>query len=114
MGETAENAVVREVKEELGVLAKIVRPLWLHQGFFTEDVDRLHYHEICLYFLMDISETDLLERGERFARHEREHIHDFVWLPFEKLADEYFYSAFLKTNIFHLPDHLTIQSEYEG
>ena len=39
MGETAEHAVVREVEEELNIKAKIVRPLWLNQGFFTEDVD---------------------------------------------------------------------------
>ena len=46
MGETAEDAVVREMEEELEIQAKIVRPLWLNQGFFTEDVDRLNYHEI--------------------------------------------------------------------
>ena len=61
MGETAEQAVVREVQEELGVTPKITRPLWLNQAFFTEDVDNLHYHELCIYFLVDISETTLLE-----------------------------------------------------
>ena len=66
IGETAESAVIREVKEELGVTPKIVRPLWLNQAFFTEDVDNLHYHELCIYFLMDISNTDLLNRGEKF------------------------------------------------
>ena len=34
-------------KEELKIKARIVRPLWLNQGFFKEDVDGLHYHEIC-------------------------------------------------------------------
>ena len=54
MGETAENAIIREVQEELGVTLRIIRPLWLNQAFFTEDVDNLHYHELCIYFLMDI------------------------------------------------------------
>ncbi|MBQ8523994.1 MAG: NUDIX domain-containing protein [Clostridia bacterium] len=49
MGETAENAVIRELQEELGVTAKIARPLWLNQAFFTEDVDNLRYHELCIY-----------------------------------------------------------------
>lgn len=39
MGETAEQAVMREVREELGVAVEIQRPLWLNQAFFTEDVD---------------------------------------------------------------------------
>ena len=43
LGETAEYAVIREVQEELGVTPKIVRPLWLNQAFFTEDVDNLYY-----------------------------------------------------------------------
>ena len=64
MGETAEAAVVREVQEELEITPEIIRPLWLNQAFFTEDVDGLHYHELCLYFLMDISHTDLLSKGE--------------------------------------------------
>lgn len=113
LGETAEQAVVREVEEELNVTAKILRPLWLNQAFFTEDVDHLHYHELCVYFLMDISETDLLQKGERFTLHERHHVHDFEWLPFMRLATEYFYPVFLKKSIFELPDYLEIRTEYE-
>ena len=50
LGETAEQAVVREVREELEITAKIIRPVWLNQAFFTEDVDNLRYHELCIYF----------------------------------------------------------------
>ena len=113
MGETAEQAVIREVREELNITAQIIRPLWLNQGFFTEDIDKLNYHEICLYFLMDISETNLLEKGDRFTLYENSHVHDFEWLKFAVLKDEYFYPAFLKNEIFNLPDHLTLRSEYE-
>ena len=113
MGETAEHAVVREVEEELNIRARIIRPLWLNQGFFTEDVDRLRYHEICLYFLMDVSGTDLLEKGERFTLYEGPHTHKFEWLEFQRLQGEYFYPLFLKTEIFRLPDHLTLRAEHE-
>lgn len=34
MEETAEQAMIREVLEELGVSLKISRPLWLNQSFF--------------------------------------------------------------------------------
>ena len=113
ISETAENAVIREVQEELGVTPKIVRPLWLNQAFFTEDVDNLNYHELCIYFLMDITDTDLLTRGKQFTSNEGHRIHTFEWLEFERLKDEYFYPLFLKKDIFNLPNVFTIRTEIE-
>ena len=113
LGETAENAVIREVREELGITAKIIRPLWLNQAFFTEDVDNLHYHELCIYFLMDIADTDLLSRGKIFTTKEGKRTHTFEWLEFDRLKDEYFYPTFLKKDIFNLPDKFTILTELE-
>lgn len=113
LGETAEEAVQRELKEELGISVKIQRPLWLNQAFFTEDVDHLHYHELCVYFLMDSSEHSLLQRGEEFSMQEGERVLKFRWLPLESLETEYFYPLFLKKEIFHLPDHFTIRTEWE-
>ena len=113
LGETAEDAVLRELREELGISAAIRRPLWLNQGFFTEEVDQLRYHELCLYFLIDFAGTDLLARGRSFRRDEGVHSHQFTWLPFESLADAYFYPIFLKKEIFHLPEQLTLRTEVE-
>ena len=113
LGETAEEAVLREVREELRITAKIDRPLWLNQGFFKEDVDGLQYHEICIYFLMDIADTDLLSKGEKFFLPEGNHRHTFEWLQWERLEDEYFYPVFIKKEIFHLPEVFTIRAEYE-
>ena len=113
LGETAEDAVLRELREELGIAAAIRRPLWLNQGFFTEDVDQLRYHELCLYFLMDFTGTDLLARGQSFRRDEGVHSHQFTWLPFESLSDAYFYPIFLKKEIFHLPEAFALRTEVE-
>ncbi|MCI5961392.1 MAG: NUDIX domain-containing protein [Ruminococcus sp.] len=113
MGETAEQAVIREVREELHVTLKITRPLWLNQAFFTEDVDGVRYHELCIYFLMDITDTDLQENGNSFILTEGKHIHTFGWLEFDRLKDEYFYPIFLKKEIFNLPDEFTIRTEPE-
>ena len=113
MGETAEQAVLREVYEELSIKVSIDRPLWLNQAFFTEDVDNLNYHEICIYFLMDVSNTDLLSKGEKFTMKEGNYTHNFEWLDFEKLKDKYFYPIFLKKEIFNLPHEFTIRIENE-
>ena len=113
MSETAESAVVREIKEELGVTAKVIRPLWLNQAFFNEDVDKVDYHELCLYFLMDVTETDLLSRGEKFTLTEGNKTLTFEWLAFERLKDEYFYPLFLKEEIFNLPSEFPLRTELQ-
>ena len=111
--ETMEAAVVREVWEELGVQARIQRPLWLNQGFFVEDVSKEKYHELCLYCLMNISDTDLCTRGEQFSRCEGSRTHRFQWLPIAELEDKYLYPVFIKKKIWDLPDQLTLQAEFE-
>ncbi len=113
MGETAENALIREIQEELNITPKIVRPLWLSQAFFTEEVDHLKYHELCLYYLLDVSDTQLLSRGKTFALPEGKHTHRFEWLEFGQIKNEYFYPLFLKEKIFDLPKSLTLLTTYE-
>ncbi len=107
--ERAEDALVREVREELGVEAKIVRPLWLNQAFFTEDVKKEKFHELCLYFLTEAGGLP----EESFTRREGKHTHVFEWLPFERLKDEYLYPVFIKEAVFDLPESLKLQTEYE-
>ena len=51
--------------------------------------------------------------AEAFRGPEHRHVHDFEWLPFERLKDEYFYPLFLKTEICHLPEQLTLRTDRE-
>jgi ADP-ribose pyrophosphatase YjhB (NUDIX family) len=113
IGETAESAILREIQEELSITPNIIRPLWLNQAFFIEDVNNLRYHELCVYFLIDISNTDLLAKGERFITDEGRYTHTFEWLEFNRLKEEYFYPLFLKEDIFNLPDTFTIRTEVQ-
>lgn len=114
MGETAENAIIREIKEELDITPTIVRPLWLHQSFFKEEIDHLNYHELCIYFLLDISNTNILINGDKFTRIEHEHKHVFELVEFSRLKNEYFYPLFLKEKIYDLPQSLTLLTTYES
>ena len=111
--ETAEDALKRELFEELGVPCNILRPLWLNQGFFTEDVTQQRFHELCIYYLVDISQTDLPSRGNSFIRHEGAKRHLYQWMPLSQLKDEYLYPLFIKEKIHELPQSFTILTEYE-
>lgn len=111
--ETAQAAMERELYEELGIHGKIVRPLWLNQGFFTEDVTKQRFHELCIYFLIDVSETDIPSRGKSFVRYEGERRYLYEWLPLSRLKDEYLYPLFVKEKIHDLPQNLTLLAEYE-
>ena len=113
IGETAEYAVLRECEEELEAKPEIIRPLWFNQAFFTEDVSKIRFHELCLYFLMDISKTDILSRGDKFVLSENGMEHRFEWLSFEELENEYFYPTFLKKDIYNLPENFEIRTEIE-
>lgn len=113
LNETAENAIMREIREELEIDAEIVRPLWLSQAYFKEDVTHEQFHELCLYFLVDVSRTDLMKRGCKFTLHEGHHTHTFEWLPFEQLKNKYLYPLFIKEKIYNLPEELTLITNIE-
>ena len=109
--EKAEDAILRELKEELDITAKIIRPLWVNQAFFVEEVSKDKFHEICFYFLIDISKCGLLENGEKFVRKEGKHTLTFEWLKFGELSGKYLYPEFIKKEIFNLPEVLTLNTE---
>lgn len=106
--ETAENAVLREIKEEIGVDAEIIRPLWVCQNFFTEFVTNDKYHEICFYFLVNISETDILQRGNKFTVIEGKHTLKFEWLKIDEIDSRYLVPEFLKRELKSLPENFKI------
>lgn len=76
-------------------------------------MDELQYHEICIYFLIDIEESSILQMGNKFTLQEGNHTHDFEWLEFDSLKDLYFYPLFLKNEIFNIPEILTLRTEIE-
>ena len=109
--ERAEDAILREMREELGVSAEIIRPLWVNQAFFVEEVLQEKFHEICLYFLLDTAKSDLLEREDKFLRSEGKHTLTFEWIKFDDLKEKYLYPEFIKKEIFNLPENLSLTTE---
>ena len=104
MREKAEDALTRELKEELGVTVAPERAVWIAQSFFTPTGKKQRYHELCTYFTVDASGTDLITRGYRFDSPNEPSVH-FAWFPFEELPYIDLRPAFLKTEVQNLPEH---------
>ena len=66
LGETAEDAVLREVQEETGVRYEIDRLAIIHENFFRDKRDNgdtvMDCHEIAFYFLMKPRGTKQLNK----------------------------------------------------
>ncbi len=112
LNESADSAIKRELKEELGIDAKIIRPLWFVQSFFIEDECREKFHELCVYFLVDVSDTDLINHESFEGPVTRTH-EVFRWLDIDTIKDRYLYPLFIKEKINSLPESFEMLTEYE-
>ncbi|MEW6209601.1 MAG: NUDIX hydrolase [Acidobacteriota bacterium] len=104
-GETAEQTLKREMREELGVEIEVVRLLWVVENFFIY-ADK-QYHEIALYFLMRLPAACkyLLESGPFRGEDEGVEL-IFEWFPrqAEALSSLPLLPSFLQTSVQELPE----------
>lgn len=96
IGETAEEAVQREVFEETGIHYEIKHLAIIHENFFIESTGKykgLDSHEIAFYFLMKSRETQKL-MSNIFTQGVKENMH---WIPIEDLDKVVAYPVFMKS-----------------
>lgn len=106
-GETAEAAIERELAEELGEKPCIVRPLYVHQNFFTMQGQR--YHEICFFFSAEVSQK--IRDAQNIKN--LSGTSTFAWVSLDELPHTSFYPEFLKRSASSLPNRLTMITEYK-
>ena len=95
MGETAEDAVLREVYEETGVHYEIDRLAIIHENFFNQhsgSLKGLSCHEICFYFLMKPRGTQELNSNS-FTQGVKEQMY---WIPIKDLENYNAFPTFLR------------------
>lgn len=95
MGETAEQAVLREVLEETGVEYEIDHLAVIHENFFDENKGTLKgmdCHEISLYFLMKPRGSKNLH-SDSYTFGVKEEMH---WIPVKDLDKYKAFPTFLK------------------
>ena len=95
MGETAEQAVLREVFEETGVHYEIDHLAVIHENFFNDNsgtLEGLNCHEISFYFLMKPRGTQELH-GNSYVCGVKEELY---WIPIEDLDKYTAFPSFMK------------------
>ena len=104
MGETAEDAVKREVLEETGIAYDVDHLAVIHENFFCDNMTSLHgmdCHEIAMYFLMKPRGSQELNSNS-YTQGVREHMY---WIPIAELDQYRAFPTWMK-------DYL--QSEHTG
>jgi 8-oxo-dGTP pyrophosphatase MutT (NUDIX family) len=98
MLEAAEEALAREIHEELGVQSRVGRLLWIVESFFP--LDEVRFHEIAMYFLADVPanvpdhEFDSPEPGIHLR---------LRWFSLGELPSMNLKPRFLREHLRHLP-----------
>lgn len=104
MGETAEEAVKREVFEETGISYEIDHLAVIHENFFNENKGSLKgmdCHEIALYYLMKPRGSKQLN-SDSYTLGVKENMH---WIPISHLDRYKAFPSFMKAYL---------QSEHHG
>ena len=114
LGETASATLMREIQEELGVLMKIERLLYVAENFFTDQNDL--WHELGLYFLMTAPADSYLNqsletiwRDDELGNHLR-----FDWLRIAQLETFPLYPTFFQKALQKIPAHTVHIEEHSS
>ncbi len=100
--ESAEETLVREMREELGVAAHVERLLWVVENFFT--FRGRPRHELGLYFLVTFPPDSPIYRQVGPFDGEEEGVRlIFEWQPLDALAGFRLYPTFLRSRLRSLP-----------
>jgi 8-oxo-dGTP pyrophosphatase MutT (NUDIX family) len=99
--EPAREALIREIREELAVEARVGRLIWIVENFFV--FQGVPNHEIGLYFLVDLPENDNVPDTAEFRGCEEHNPTVFRWFDLQDLRGVEIYPAFLREALARLP-----------
>ncbi|HEY1349821.1 MAG TPA: NUDIX hydrolase [Ktedonobacteraceae bacterium] len=102
LGETAAEALLREMQEELDCTVEVSRLVWIMENFFTgSNCERLH--EVAWYFLMNTPALCEYPLDQPFRGMEANRKLTFQWYPRDQLAELPLYPVALRTGLRALP-----------
>ena len=118
--EISEDTLIREIKEEISIDVKIIRPLYFVENFFY--FEKKDFHELSIFYLMEfpsdsklIFENDIFYGKENELGFESDSIYGkeleliFKWVDINQLDKLRLYPLFLRKslkNIKPYPEHI--------
>ena len=91
-GETLEGALLREVKEETGLVVKKDKIIACEQDFFkAHNHDDVYFHSILMYFVCTNPQGEISTDG--FDEEEKEYAKKAEWVDLEKIKSLKFYNS---------------------
>lgn len=110
IGETLENGLIREYKEEMDADIACKRLLWSEESFWQWHGRQAH--SIAFYYLVEPCEESAMPDNDEFIP-QKDNTDVLVgWMPIDKLQDIAIYPRFLSKEIFDLngaPKHFVSQ-----
>jgi 8-oxo-dGTP pyrophosphatase MutT (NUDIX family) len=105
MFEETDDALVREIKEELRADIRIERLLWICENFYEYGGEKVH--EICYYYSAEFLNLAQIQSDGSFWTTELDGSDlEFVWLPLADVEKNVIYPRFLRTGLLNLPDRI--------
>lgn len=105
-GESTEEAIIREVKEELSIDIKTLKPIWVNECFFNDGGKR--FHEIGMYYLVNLDDIAFNHFESQFTTLENERINYYEWLDIDSVDNVALYPLFIKKEIKSLDENLKL------
>lgn len=112
MGESSQEAVLREAFEETGIDYEIDRLVYVQELFYDASFlpQASHFHEIIFHYLMkpkaiiDFANDSYTQSGFK------ENLH---WIPLDEVKNMYTYPRFLGDQLMNLPSQIEHLISYE-
>ncbi len=96
MLENSEDALKRELAEEIGVPIKRKRLIWSVENFFT--LSERKFHEISFYYEVELHELPA-SGADQYILEEEGRTYLFRWVPVEELHTYNLQPAFIKEKV---------------
>ncbi|WP_144466015.1 NUDIX hydrolase [Bacillus sp. FDAARGOS_235] len=109
MLENSEDALKRELAEELAVPIEVKRLIWSVENFFT--LSERKFHEISFYYEVELKELPA-NGADQYILNEEDRTYMFKRVPIEELDAYNLQPAFIKEKVKDLPvqtEHIVLQ-----